>query len=113
MVFLVTSNTQHEFGSAEGTRPQKYRTIQPPMNDSNFRSICANSSTFCVFAHVRKATTGVVHLFNNHPFQFDRHMLQHNGGISHFEQIKMKMCGLMSPQAFNHIRGSTDSEHIS
>jgi len=56
--------------------------------------------------------TGVVHLYNNHPFQFGRHVLQHNGGVAHFDQIRLKLCEEMSTKALLNVRGSADSEHV-
>jgi len=103
--------TQEEYGEVVGPRPQLYRSIQPPGNDSNFMSLCQNTSTRCAFAHVRAATS-VVHSYNNHPFQFGRHVFQHNGSVDHFDLIRMKMLALMSPKAMTNIHGSTDSEHI-
>lgn len=88
-----------------------YRAIQPPLNDPDFHSICKNSSSLCVLAHVRMAS-GVVHLYNNHPFQFGRHILQHNGSVAHFDQIRIKICELMSAKALLDVHGSADSEHF-
>ena len=34
-----------------------YKTVQPPINDMNFRSICANTETRVVFAHVRTSSS--------------------------------------------------------
>jgi len=107
------SNTQEEFsgGKIKGPRPQLYRTIQPPLNEPDFHSFCKNSSSLCVLAHIRMAT-GVVHLYNNHPFQFGRHLLQHNGSVAHFDQIRLKLCEQMSAKALLDVRGSADSEHV-
>jgi glutamine amidotransferase len=113
MLFLANRNTQEEFsgGKIKGPRPQLYRTIQPPLNEPDFHSFCKNSSSLCVLAHIRMAT-GVVHLYNNHPFQFGRHILQHNGSVAHFDQIRWKLCDKMSAKALLNVRGSADSEHV-
>jgi glutamine amidotransferase len=57
----------------EGLRPALYKTIQPPMNDMNFRSICANTETRVLFAHIRAASGTAIATVNNHPFVFGRH----------------------------------------
>ena len=57
----------------EGLRPALYRAIQPPMNDMNFRSICANTETRVLFAHIRAASGTAIATVNNHPFVFGRH----------------------------------------
>ncbi len=82
-------------------------------NDSNFQSLAKNTATHCVLAHVRQASSpGIIHLYNNHPFLFGRHVLQHNGAISHFGDIRYKMITEMSPNARAAVSGATDSEHF-
>ncbi|KAF2725231.1 N-terminal nucleophile aminohydrolase [Polychaeton citri CBS 116435] len=96
----------------EGLRPAAYKTIAPPINDLNFRSICGNVETRCCFAHIRAASgTPIVHT-NNHPFIFGRHTMMHNGVISDFGVVKRDMLHLISDAAYNCILGSTDSEHL-
>jgi glutamine amidotransferase len=36
----------------------------------------------------------------------------HNGYISDFVKIKRKMCEAMSQDAYEHVQGSTDTEHF-
>lgn len=62
--------------------PALYRTAQPPLNDLNFRSICANTSTTTCFGHIRAATATATASVNNHPFLFGRHAVMHNGVVS-------------------------------
>lgn len=45
-----------------GTRPGLYKSQSPPFNDFNFRSLCANTETNCVFAHIRAASGSLFHL---------------------------------------------------
>jgi glutamine amidotransferase len=99
--------------------PALYKTIQPPFHDSNFRSLCSNTATKVVFAHIRAATlktsetpTTAVTPPNNHPFTFGIHTVMHNGYITDFDRIKRQMCAAMSKEAYNHIAGSTDTEHF-
>lgn len=74
MQALTASQGESSDGTPkEGLRPALYRTIQPPLNDMNFRSICANTETRVLFAHIRAASGGAIATVNNHPFVFGRH----------------------------------------
>lgn len=92
--------------------PALYKTIQPPLHDSNFRSICSNTASNVVFAHIRAATSTAITPVNNHPFIFGIHTIMHNGYISNFEKIKLQMCNEMSEEAYTNIHGGTDTEHL-
>ncbi|KAG7089418.1 hypothetical protein E1B28_011106 [Marasmius oreades] len=105
------STVASEYGTAPHPLPQIYKTIMPPTNDINFRSLCQNTCSKTVFAHVRMATSEV-HQFNNHPFAFGRHIFMHNGGVANFSQIRRGVCTKLSHKAFENIYGSTDSEHL-
>ena len=56
----------------EGDRPALYKSQSPPINDFNFRSLCANTETQCVFAHIRATSGTPVTPINSHPFVFGR-----------------------------------------
>jgi len=92
--------------------PALYKTIQPPLHDANFRSICSNTASNVVFAHIRAATSTAITPVNNHPFIFGIHTIMHNGYISNFEKIKLQMCNAMSEEAYTNIHGGTDTEHL-
>lgn len=94
-----------------GLRPALYKSQSPPINDFNFRSLCENTETNCVFAHIRASSGSVVTQVNSHPFVFGRHVFMHNGVISDFSAIRRDMSDLMSFDAYCNIFGSTDSEH--
>lgn len=87
-----------------------YKTIQPPLNDLNFRSICANTETRVCFGHIRAASGTPIATVNNHPFVFGRHTFMHNGAVSDFIDIKRHVCAHMSPAAYAAVLGGTDSE---
>ncbi|KEF62375.1 uncharacterized protein A1O9_00347 [Exophiala aquamarina CBS 119918] len=96
-----------------GLRPALFKTTSPPMNDANFHSICTNTSTTAVFAHIRAATGSTsVASINNHPFTFGRHTLMHNGIISNFSDIRRALLPLLSKATFENVHGTTDSEHL-
>ncbi|CZR58414.1 uncharacterized protein PAC_08306 [Phialocephala subalpina] len=92
--------------------PAVYKCIQPPLHDSNFRSICANTYSNVLLAHIRAATSTPITPTNNHPFTFGIHTIMHNGYISSFAKIKRQMCGEMTQEAYEHIQGGTDTEHF-
>ncbi|KAL2392408.1 hypothetical protein ABEF95_004672 [Exophiala dermatitidis] len=97
-----------------GTRPAVYKHSQPPNNDANFHSICANTATTALFAHIRAATgkPATVATINNHPFVFGRHTLMHNGLVAHFGDIRRPLLDLMEKPAYENVHGTTDSEHL-
>ncbi|KAH7084270.1 nucleophile aminohydrolase [Paraphoma chrysanthemicola] len=94
-----------------GPRPALYKSQSPPINDFNFKSLCENTETHCVFAHIRASSGSVVTQVNSHPFVFGRHVFMHNGVISNFSTIRREMTDLLSFDAYCNIFGSTDSEH--
>lgn len=96
--------------TVQGLRPAMYKTIQPPLNDMNFRSICANTETRVCFAHIRAASGTSITPVNNHPFVFGRHAFMHNGAVSNFMEIKREVCNRMSQAAYANVQGATDSE---
>ncbi len=96
----------------EGLRPAQYKTIVPPINDINFRSICANTESRVVFCHIRAASgTPIVHV-NNHPFIWGRHTCMHNGVVSDFSTIRRAICARVNDYVHAAILGGTDSEHV-
>lgn len=94
-----------------GSRPAMYKTQSPPSNDFNFRNICCNIESNCVFAHIRATSGSVVQQTNSHPFMFGRHLFMHNGVISDFPIIRRAMMDNMSYDAYTNVLGTTDSEH--
>ena len=107
------TTTRAEYGECEGPRPAIYRILRQPLTDPHFKSICAHTSTLCVFAHIRAASgeTAITE-YNNHPFQFGRWLFMHNGVVAHFNLIKRELCAELSHDAFQLIKGTTDSEHL-
>ena len=103
---------KEEFNQAKGPHPVLYKHEQPPTNDANFHSICANTSSTNVMAHIRSATATPVVAINNHPFVFGRHTIMHNGVVASFVDIRREMLGMIEKQAYENIHGSTDSEHL-
>jgi glutamine amidotransferase len=106
-----TDATSSYIKHVTGPRPALYKSQSPPINDFNFKSLCENTETQCVFAHIRASSGSVVTQVNSHPFVFGRHVFMHNGVISNFSTIRRDITDLMSFDAYCNILGSTDSEH--
>ncbi|KAF1974929.1 N-terminal nucleophile aminohydrolase [Bimuria novae-zelandiae CBS 107.79] len=106
-----TNATSSYMKGTEGSRPALYKSQSPPINDFNFRSLCENTETYCVFAHIRASSGSTVTQVNSHPFVFGRHVFMHNGVVSNFSAIRREMTDLMSFDAYCNVLGSTDSEH--
>lgn len=99
--------------SCHGPRAAFFKTIQPPLNEHNMRSISANTSTKVLFSHIRAASLGsYVTPQNNHPFLFGRHTFMHNGEVAMFKQIERQLCMLIDLKLYTLIKGGTDSEHV-
>lgn len=94
-----------------GMRPALYKSQNPPTNDFNFRSLCENTESNCLLAHIRATSGSIVTPVNSHPFVFGRHSFMHNGVVSDFTRIRRDMSDLMAYDAFENVKGSTDSEH--
>lgn len=108
-----------------------YKTVQPPKNDMNFRSICANTETRVCFGHIRAASGTAIATVNNHPFAFGRHCrcenecdlfhekrlilfiaFMHNGSISDFISIRRTLSSKLSDAVYASVFAATDSEHL-
>lgn len=111
-VAWYTSSRQSFTSDVTGPHPALYKHSQPPTNDFVFHSICANTSTTALFAHIRAATATAVTPINNHPFVFGRHTIMHNGVISYFADIRRPMLHAIDKDAYENIKGTTDSEHM-
>ncbi|KAF8310198.1 N-terminal nucleophile aminohydrolase [Clavulina sp. PMI_390] len=106
------NDVRNHYEEIEGARPQLYKTAQPPANDPNFMSLCANQSSKTIFVHIRMATS-IVQPTNSHPFVFGRHCFMHNGAIANFtSSLKRRMLNEMTLKAASNVFGSTDSEHL-
>jgi len=76
------------------------------------QSLCRNITATTLFAHVRYATATPVVETNCHPFDFGRHCFMHNGVVAHFDLIRRYLHMLLSQEALDHIKGTTDSETV-
>ncbi len=92
--------------------PALFTGIQPAWNNRNLRNLTAKTRSGCVLAHVRAAGTGDVAISNCHPFQYQKLLMMHNGDLGGFGFIKRKLRERLSDEAYNWIKGETDSEHF-
>jgi len=93
--------------------PAVFHSISPAWNNRNLQSIARVVASPCVLAHVRAATAGsAVHQANCHPFQHGRYLLMHNGSIGAYPRLRRRLIADLSDEAYNVIRGDTDSEHM-
>ena len=110
-VAWYTKAAEDYVNGVKGRRPALYKSQSPPISDFNFRNLCSNTETHCLFAHIRATSGSVVTQVNSHPFVFGRHVFMHNGAISDFSKIRRNMTDLLSYDAYVNVLGSTDSEH--
>lgn len=107
-----TSAQNDFFPGVDGMRSSLYKTTTPPLADMNFKSICINTSTTALFAHIRASSGSPVVTTNNHPFVFGRHTFMHNGSVSSFSNIRRAICDEIDLDCYANVFGGTDSEHI-
>jgi glutamine amidotransferase len=95
------------------TKAAVFKDISPAWSNENLREICLATKSNCIMAHVRAASrnTGISHP-NCHPFKAGRLLFCHNGRIDQFTSIRRRFLEQVSDEAFENIRGTTDSECI-
>ena len=96
-----------------GEEPAVFKDITPAWNNINLLNLARVTSSSCVLAHVRAATSGfpVIQL-NCHPFASGPFSFMHNGRIAGFNKIRRDLMARLSDEAYNSISGSTDSEYL-
>jgi glutamine amidotransferase len=92
--------------------PCVFTSLTPAWSNQNLRRLSEHIKSPCVFAHVRAASPGMrVTEENCHPFQYDRYLWMHNGGIAGFDQIKRGLRRSLPDHLYPAVHGATDSEH--
>lgn len=90
-----------------------FRSITPAWNNGNLQDLSRVTNSGCILAHVRAATQGLgVSEFNCHPFRSNNLTFCHNGDIGGFDKVRRPLVNLLSDDAYDGIKGSTDSEHL-
>ena len=94
-------------------RPATFRDITPAWNNENLANLARVAQSGTILAHVRAASPGLSVIQTNcHPFTAGRFAFMHNGNVSGFWQRRRHFLSGLSDDAFEMIRGTTDSEHM-
>jgi len=91
--------------------PGTFVSVEPAWSNRNLNQIAAKIPTCHFFAHVRDASIGMpVSQSNCHPFQYGPYLWMHNGRLDQFSLFRRLIFNDLSDQAFDFIKGNTDSE---
>ncbi len=92
--------------------PCVFTSVTPAWSNRNLHRLAEKIRSNCVFAHVRAASPGaLVTELNCHPFQYRQFLWMHNGRIPQFSRVRRKIREHLDDEFYNHIEGTTDSEH--
>ncbi|WDE02401.1 class II glutamine amidotransferase [Thalassomonas actiniarum] len=92
--------------------PGTFVSIEPAWSNRNLIQITSKIKTRHFFAHVRDASAGMpVSQSNCHPFQYGPYLWMHNGRLDQFSKFRRNISKGLSDQAFDYIKGNTDSEY--
>lgn len=95
------------------SEPALFHQITPAWNTRNLFSMAKVITSPCVMAHIRAASPGSeVNMANCHPFGYGGYLLMHNGHIGSFRQIRRRLLAELTDEAFDVVKGSTDTEHL-
>lgn len=93
--------------------PALFKSVSPAWSNTNLIELSGMIRSGCILAHVRAATQSLsVSEANCHPFKWKNYAFMHNGDIGGFTKIRREMVNTLSDAVFNHIKGTTDSEHF-
>lgn len=93
--------------------PCVFTDIRPAWANRNLHRLAEKLRSTCLFAHVRAASAGsAVSEINCHPFQYDRFLWMHNGGVAGFHEIRRRLRESLEDEFYDVIQGTTDSEHV-
>lgn len=91
--------------------PGTFVSVEPAWSNRNLSQIATKIPTQNFFAHVRDASVGMpVSQSNCHPFQYGPYLWMHNGRLDQFSRFRRLLFNDLSDQAFDFIKGNTDSE---
>ncbi len=101
------------YAPEETDRPVVFKDVTPAWNNQNLANLAPVVRSPCIVAHIRAATPGLpVSQLNCHPFSWGKFAFAHNGEVGGFRAIRRQIQSELSEEAFNLLRGSTDSEHL-
>lgn len=88
-----------------------FRAITPAWSNQNLRHLSKAIKSACVLAHVRAASSGLsVSESNTHPFVQGPYAFMHNGFLAEYWHHRRELLGLLDEQAYERVRGTTDTE---
>ena len=90
--------------------PGLYRSLFPAWNDLNLHDLVSHIESPLFMSHVRASSLAPVQETNCHPFRYKNWLFMHNGQIAQFQYLRQTLLARISPEYFNDIMGSTDSE---
>lgn len=90
--------------------PGLFRSIRPAWNDMNLHDLASHIESPMFLSHVRAASLAPIQETNCHPFRYKKWLFMHNGMIAQFEFLRQALLAKISPEYFNDLMGSTDSE---
>ena len=90
--------------------PGLFRSIRPAWNDFNLHDLALHIESPLFLSHVRAASLAPIQETNCHPFRYNKWLFMHNGQIAQFEFLRQALLAKISPEYFNDLMGSTDSE---
>lgn len=86
--------------------PCVFNDLRPAWANRNLHRLSEKIRSTCLFAHVRVASKGsTVSELNCHPFQYDRFLWMHNGGVADFPKIKRRLRENLSDEYYDFIQG--------
>ena len=96
------------------SEPTLFKSKTPAWSNANLHELAEVANSACILAHVRASTSGKfdVSEANCHPFRAGRYCFMHNGDVRGFKHIRRPLLQSLSDEAFQTIRGTTDSEHM-
>jgi len=101
------------YGGTDGRQPAVFKEISPAWSNANLLSLAPIVESECILAHVRAATVGLpVMQTNCHPFSWKDLTFMHNGEVAGYRQIQRELRNSLSDDAYQWVKGSTDSEHL-
>jgi len=110
---VVESAQQQETNGKKVKLAAVFKDTLPAWNNLNLREICTATRSNCIVAHVRAASKNMgISQTNCHPFKAGRLVFCHNGRVFNFTHLRRRMHAILSDEAFEGLRGTTDSECI-
>ncbi|MDN4615305.1 class II glutamine amidotransferase [Leifsonia sp. F6_8S_P_1B] len=97
-------------GSAAGSVPALFHSIEPAWHDENLRELTNNIASPLFFGHVRAAAGPPIQQTNCHPFRYENWLFMHNGFLDGFSLMKRDLVLAVDESLFPLIHGTTDSE---